>query len=351
MNSSPAIPGGPRGQAGPLALGASPLAPGAEPGASPVVLAVEGLVRRFRREDARIVTAVDSVSFELCQGETLGLVGESGCGKSSLARALMHLPAPQGGTVRVAGQALNTLNAGERRDAMRHLQMVFQDPISSLNPRRRIADIVAEPLEIWGAGGAQANRPKVAAALSEVGFDPDTVWQRRPHELSGGQCQRVAIARALMLEPSVLVLDEPVSALDVSVQAQILNLLIDIRSRRAFSMIFISHDLAVIRSVCDRVAVMYLGRIVEIGPTESVYRQPRHPYTRALLDSVLVPGQPLPEDDVIRGELPSLLDPPSGCRFRTRCPRATEQCAQQAPALAPGQALHQVACHFPLSSA
>ena len=320
-------------------------------GAAPVVLAVDGLVRRFRREDARIVTAVDAVSFELAQGETLGLVGESGCGKSSLARALMHLPAPEAGTVRVAGRALDTLDTAARREAMRHLQMVFQDPISSLNPRRRIADIVAEPLEIWGAGGAQANRQKVAAALSEVGFDPDTVWQRRPHELSGGQCQRVAIARALMLEPSVLVLDEPVSALDVSVQAQILNLLIDIRGRRAFSMIFISHDLAVIRTVCDRVAVMYLGRIAEIGPTESVYRHPRHPYTRALLDSVLVPGQPLPDDEVIRGELPSLLDPPSGCRFRTRCPRATALCAQQAPALAPGQAPHQVACHHPLSIA
>ncbi len=320
-------------------------------GAQPAVLAVEGLVRRFRREDARIVTAVDSVSFELSQGETLGLVGESGCGKSSLARALMHLPAPDGGTVRVAGRALDTLDDSARREAMRDLQMVFQDPISSLNPRRRIADIVAEPLEIWGKGGSQVNRAKVAAALSEVGFDPDTVWQRRPHELSGGQCQRVAIARALMLEPSVLVLDEPVSALDVSVQAQILNLLIDIRSRRAFSMIFISHDLAVIRSVCDRVAVMYLGRIVEIGPTESVYRQPEHPYTRALLDSVLVPGQPLPDEEVIQGELPSLLDPPSGCRFRTRCPRATELCAQQAPALAPLESPHRVACHHPLSIA
>ena len=307
---------------------------------APVVLAVDGLVRRVRRDEARVVTAVDEVSFELAQGETLGLVGESGCGKSSLARALMHLPAPDAGTVRVAGVALDALDAGARRDAMRHLQMVFQDPISSLNPRRRIADIVAEPLEIWGAGGAGANRPKVAAALSEVGFDPDIVWQRRPHELSGGQ---------LMLEPSVLVLDEPVSALDVSVQAQILNLLIDIRGRRAFSMIFISHDLAVIRSVCDRVAVMYLGRIVEVGPTEAVYRHPRHPYTRALLDSVLVPGQPLPDNEVIQGELPSLLDPPSGCRFRTRCPRATDLCAQQAPALAPGQAPHQVACHHPVS--
>jgi peptide/nickel transport system ATP-binding protein len=317
-------------------------------GAAPPALSVERLVRRFRRDDGRVVTAVDGVSFEVAHNETLGLVGESGCGKSSLARALMQLPPPDAGSVRVDGQDLSALSAGERREAKRRLQMVFQDPISSLNPRRRIADIVAEPLSIWGAGGAEDNRERVVAALGEVGFDADTVWSRRPHELSGGQCQRVAIARALMLEPTVLVLDEPVSALDVSVQAQILNLLLDIRSRRAFSMIFISHDLAVIRNVCDRVAVMYLGRIVEVGVTEDVYGRPRHPYTRALLDSVLAPGQPLPDEEVIHGELPSLLDPPSGCPFRTRCPRATERCAAEPPALTSSGASHLTACHHPL---
>jgi len=318
-------------------------------GAAPPALSVERLVRRFRRDDGRVVTAVDGVSFEVAHNETLGLVGESGCGKSSLARALMQLPPPDSGSVRVDGRDLSGLSPGERREAKRRLQIVFQDPISSLNPRRRIADIVAEPLSIWGAGGADDHRERVVAALGEVGFDADTVWSRRPHELSGGQCQRVAIARALMLEPTVLVLDEPVSALDVSVQAQILNLLLDIRSRRAFSMIFISHDLAVIRNVCDRVAVMYLGTIVEVGATEAVYGHPRHPYTRALLDSVLAPGQPLPDEEVIRGELPSLLDPPSGCRFRTRCPRASERCAAEPPALTSSGASHLTACHHPLA--
>lgn len=313
-------------------------------------LEVIKLVRRFRREDGRTITPVDAVSFSLAHDETLGLVGESGCGKSSLARAVMQLPPPEGGTVKVDGTSLDGLAPERRRELRRRLQMVFQDPISSLNPRRRIADIVAEPLTIWGQGDAEANRQKVGAALEEVGFDANTYWSRRPHELSGGQCQRVAIARALMLEPTVLVLDEPVSALDVSVQAQILNLLLDIRSKRSFSMLFISHDLAVIRNVCDRVAVMYLGRIVEIGRTEDVYTRPRHPYTRALLDSVLAPGQSLPDEEVIKGELPSLLNPPSGCRFRTRCPRASERCANQAPAFEESDAAHLTACHFPIET-
>ena len=314
---------------------------------APPALRVEGLVRRFRRADGRTVTAVDGVGFELARGETLGLVGESGCGKSSLARAVLHLPPPQGGTVAVAGETLDA-GAAARRRLRRHVQMVFQDPVSSLNPRRRVGDIVAEPLEILGEGRASRHRERIAAALAEVGFDPESVWARRPHELSGGQCQRVAIARALMPRPEVLVLDEPVSALDVSVQAQILNLLVDLRAHRALGMLFISHDLGVIRTVCDRVAVMYLGRIVEIGATESVYRSPRHPYTRALLDSVLAPGQPLPDDDPIRGELPSPIDPPSGCRFRTRCPRATERCAQAPPPLEGSPLTHAVACLHPL---
>jgi peptide/nickel transport system ATP-binding protein len=310
-------------------------------------LEVSGLVRSFRRPDGRVVRAVDEVSFDLQHGETLGLVGESGCGKSSLARALMQLPPPESGSVKISGKEITGLSLAERRNLRRRLQMVFQDPISSLNPRRRIADIVAEPLTIWHEGDARSREASVTAALNEVGFEPSTVLARRPHEMSGGQCQRVAIARALILEPTVLVLDEPVSALDVSVQAQILNLLIDVQARRSFSMIFISHDLAVIRNICDRVAVMYLGKIVEIGKTEEVYRNPRHPYTRALLGSVLAPGQKLPEQEVLSGDLPSLLDPPSGCRFRTRCNRASEVCATTPPVLSASSPSHLTACHHP----
>ena len=310
-------------------------------------LEVTNLVRSFRRPDGRIVHAVDDVSFDLRHGETLGLVGESGCGKSSLARALMQLPPPEAGSVRISGEEITGLSLAERRNLRRRLQMVFQDPISSLNPRRRIGDIVAEPLMIWNEGDTKSREASVAAALNEVGFEPGTVLARRPHEMSGGQCQRVAIARALILEPTVLVLDEPVSALDVSVQAQILNLLIDVQAKRSFSMIFISHDLAVIRNICDRVAVMYLGKIVEIAKTEELYSNPRHPYTRALLGSVLAPGQKLPEQEVLSGDLPSLLDPPSGCRFRTRCNRATEVCATTPPPLSPSSASHLTACHHP----
>jgi peptide/nickel transport system ATP-binding protein len=276
------------------------------------VLEVRDLVRRFRRADGRWVIAVDSVSLSLERGETLGLVGESGCGKSSLARAIVQLPPPDAGAVLLDGEDLTQGSSQALRERRRRMQMVFQDPVSSLNPRRRVGEIVGEPLQVWGGASDAAQRDRVAAALTEVGFDAQTVWSRRPHEMSGGQCQRIAIARALMLEPEVLVLDEPVSALDVSVQAQILNLLIDIRARRSFSMLFISHDLAVIRNLCDRVAVMYLGRIVEIGRTEDIYRRPSHPYTRALLDSVLVPA-------ATSG--PAVRAPPSGVQARSRCCR------------------------------
>jgi peptide/nickel transport system ATP-binding protein len=311
-------------------------------------LRVEGLVRRFTRADGSTVTAVDAASFTLAAGETLGLVGESGCGKSSLARALVQLPPPDAGRVWLGGEDFTAARGDTQRQLRQRIQMVFQDPISSLNPRRTIADIVAEPLTVWQGGRAAEHRDRVRAALGEVGFEPDQVWGRRPHEMSGGQCQRVAIARALMLEPAVLVLDEPVSSLDVSVQAQILNLLADIRQRRALSMLFISHDLAVIRNICDRVAVMYLGRVVEQADSELLFSQARHPYSRALLDSVLWPGRQLPDDDVIQGDLPSLLNPPSGCHFRTRCPRASARCAQEVPVLTAGGDAHAFACHHPM---
>ena len=329
--------------AGRHAAAGAPQAPAHEAPA----LEVLGAVRRYRRADGRQVTAVDGASFSVAPGETLGLVGESGCGKSSLARAIVGLPPPDAGTVRLGGADFTAARGEALRRLRRHVQMVFQDPVSSLNPRRSVADIVAEPLTVWEGGDASHHREAVSAALAEVGFDAQQVWSRRPHQMSGGQCQRVAIARALVMQPEVLVLDEPVSSLDVSVQAQILNLLADIRTRRRLSLLFISHDLGVIRTVCDRVAVMYLGRIVETGPTESLYRAPRHPYTRALLDSVLWPGRALPDEEVIRGDLPSLLDPPSGCHFRTRCPRSSGRCATEVPAL-PAADAHGVACLHPL---
>lgn len=327
-------------------------APATQPAAA---LEARALVRRFKGRSGAWLTAVDHVNLHLAPGETLGLVGESGCGKSTLAKALLQLPPPDEGEVLLGGRKLSGLSGGALREARQGLQMVFQDPVSSLNPRRRVIDIVSEPLRIWAARMALDEATilrKAQAVLSEVGFDPEAIGARRPHELSGGQCQRVAIARALMLEPRVLVLDEPVSALDVSVQAQILNLLMDLRERRQLSMLFVSHDLAVIRNICDRVAVMYLGRIVEVGRSQEIFSAPRHPYTRALLDSMLVPGKPLPEQEVITGDLPSLHAPPSGCHFRTRCRQAQARCAEQVPTLVLGpEGQTACACFFPLSQA
>jgi len=312
------------------------------------ILSVENLVNVFELPHGGKLQAVSDVSFDLLRGETLALVGESGCGKSTLGRAVLQLPRPTTGRVLFEGVDLSRLTQEELRAARRGFQMVFQDPISSLNPRRKVGDIVAEPLLIWGETPLPQVRDRVERMLDFVGLDATDVWSRRPHEFSGGQCQRISLARAMILEPRLLICDEPVSALDVSVQAQILNLLHDMRARYQLTMLFISHDLAVVRNIADRVAVMYLGKIVEIGSTEEIFARPRHHYTRALLASVLVPGAGLPEEEMLSGELPSALDPPSGCRFRTRCQAATSKCAESEPQLENVIGGTTVACHFPL---
>jgi peptide/nickel transport system ATP-binding protein len=249
------------------------------------------------------------------------------------------------------GRDLTRLGSDELRRTRTRLQMIFQDPISSLNPRRRVRDIVGEPLAVWELGTAAERRRRVAEVLEAVGLDAESAGDRRPHQFSGGQCQRISIARALMLEPKLVICDEPVSALDVSVQAQILNLLEDMKARYGLTMIFIAHDLAVVRNVSDRVAVMYLGKLCEVAPADDLYRAPAHPYTATLLASVPVPDptvRPDPSVTELDSELPSPLAPPSGCRFRTRCPRAEAVCAEREPQMREVAAGHFAACHFAL---
>jgi peptide/nickel transport system ATP-binding protein len=292
-----------------------------------------------------VVHAVSGVSFDLDRGETLGIVGESGCGKTTTGRAVMQLEQVTSGSVTIDGDYLTQANGELLRQRRRPIQMIFQDPVSSLNPSRRVRDIVREGLEIWGERAEQYG-DRVRQVMEAVGMDGDDVGERRPHEFSGGQCQRICIARALVMDPAVLILDEPVSALDVSVQAQILNLLEHLKDEFGLTMLFISHDLAVVKNISDRVMVMYLGKVCEVADTDRLYDAPAHPYSRALLASI--PGHNLdlpPASELISGELPSPLDPPSGCRFRTRCPAATEVCAAEEPQLRTIADGHVVACH------
>ena len=316
-----------------------------------VVLDVKNLVVEFKSGRQR-VQAVSGVTFQVREGETLGLVGESGCGKSTTGRTLVQVQAATSGEVIYQGQDLNGMKGKQLRQLRNKIQMIFQDPISSLNPRRRIKDIVAEPLVIWNRGTKEERAARVRAMLEAVGIDPDAAGDRRPGEFSGGQCQRISIARALMADPDLLICDEPVSALDVSVQAQILNLLADLKQRFRLTMVFIAHDLAVVKNVSDRVAVMYLGKLVEVAGSDELYRSAAHPYPEALLASIPEPDPDHTSDHkALTGELPSPLNPPSGCRFRTRCPYVQPRCAEEEPLLrevAPG---HQVACHFPVGPA
>ena len=319
-----------------------------EPGTA--LLRVEHLLVEFPVGRSGLkVNAVTDVSFDILEGETLGIVGESGCGKSTTGRAVMQLPPPKSGTVTYDGVELTALKGQDLRAMRPRLQMIFQDPISSLNPRRKVKDIVREGLDIWSIGDKASREAKVQEVLEAVGIDPANV-ERRPHEFSGGQCQRISIARAVVTDPKLIICDEPVSALDVSVQAQILNLLEDMKERYGLTLVFIAHDLAVVKNVSDRVMVMYLGKVCEVAGPDLLYSQPAHPYTAALLAAIPVPDPEVRPDDqqVLGGEIPSPMHPPSGCRFRTRCPRAQPTCAEVEPELreiAPGQF---VACHFAL---
>jgi peptide/nickel transport system ATP-binding protein len=319
--------------------------------ASPVdpLLKVHNLVVEYA-VGGKTVHAVSGVSLEIARGETLGLVGESGCGKSTLGRAVLQLREARSGRVLFDGNDLTAMRGEALRRMRQRVQLIFQDPIASLNPRRRIGDIVAEPLVIAGIKDAEKRRKMVSDVLSAVGLDPALVMGRLPHEFSGGQCQRICIARALVLNPDFIICDEPVSALDVSIRAQILNLLEEMKARYGLTLLFIAHDLAVVKAVSDRVAVMYLGRLCEVGPSEQLFAKPAHPYTALLIQAIPVPDpDKRPAESVAVGEPPSPIAPPSGCRFRTRCPRADARCAAEVPelrAVAPGQ---YAACHYPLT--
>lgn len=300
-----------------------------------------------------ILRAVSDVSFQMRAGETLGVVGETGSGKSTLARSVLQAPSPKAGEVIFRGRDLTTLKRKELLAMRQHLQMVFQDPPASLDPKWKVNQIVEEPLLAFGYGDRAKRRQRVADLLGLVGLDPAIHGARKPRELSGGQCQRVAIARAIALHPELIVCDEAVSSLDVLVQAQVLNLFERLRAELGLSYLFIAHDLALVKQVSDRVLVMYLGKLCEIGPSDAMFKAPAHPYTLALLASVPSPdpnaGRPQTAN-VISGELPSPLSPPSGCRFRTRCPRAEARCAAEEPVLHTVGDDRQVACHFPLTA-
>ncbi|MGZ3140837.1 ABC transporter ATP-binding protein [Lentzea chajnantorensis] len=320
------------------------------------ILEVENLVKHFPvrvgvlfKRTVGHVKAVDGVSFSLGKGETLGVVGESGCGKSTLAQVLMRLEPPTSGLARFEGRDIFGMKGAELRKLRRDIQIVLQDPYTSLNPRMTVGDIVGEPYEIHTEVAPKGDRQrKVQELLEIVGLNPEHI-NRYPHQFSGGQRQRIGIARALALKPKVIVCDEPVSALDVSIQAQVMNLLGDLQQEMGLSYVFIAHDLSVVRHLSDRVAVMYLGKIVEIGTEEQIYEHPTHPYTQALLSAVPVPDPTQRgRRDVIRltGDVPSPIDPPSGCRFRTRCWKAQDICATEVPELVTRVANHPSACHF-----
>jgi oligopeptide/dipeptide ABC transporter ATP-binding protein len=324
----------------------------APPAGATEVLRVEGLSTWFAVRQGLLqgvrghVKAVDGVSFGIAPGETLCLVGESGCGKSTVGKTVLRLIEPTAGRIWLGGTEVTGLDEAAMRPHRRQVQMVFQDPYASLNPRLRAGQIIAEPLDNYGLAPGAERRPRLEALLRQVGLRPDAL-ERYPFEFSGGQRQRLGIARALALNPRLIVADEPVSALDVSVQAQVLNLLKDLQDELGLAYLFISHDLGVVEHVAHRVAVMYLGRIVEMGPRERIFSAPTHPYTEALMAAAPVADPRLKrERQVIEGDVPSPIDPPTGCHFHTRCPLAQERCRREAPTLQPVAEGHVVSCHL-----
>jgi len=325
-----------------------------------VLLRLEGVVKHFPAgpglfpgRDADAVRAVDGVSLEVFRGETVGLVGETGCGKSTLARCATRLHTLTAGRVVFEGHDISTLSRRQLRPYRRQLQMVFQDPYGSLNPHRRVGSIIGDPLAVHGVTAGATRRRQVQELMELVGLNPEH-YNRYPTEFSGGQRQRIGVARALALHPKLIVCDEPVSALDVSIRAQILNLLADLQRELDLTYLFISHDLSVVRQVSDRVAVMYLGRLVEVAPAAELYRRPRHPYVAALLSAVPLPDPDLAdrrERIILPGDPPSPIHPPAGCRFHPRCPKARQRCTDETPPLVPrggDGADHPTACHFPV---
>ena len=337
--------------------GAPEASDGAGPNAESALLEVRDLVKHFPIKTGVIfdhevgrVRAVDGVSLNVQEGETLGLVGESGSGKSTLGRTILQLIPPTSGSVRFEGQEIVGRRGRAMQSVRREMQMIFQDPYASLNPRQRVGQIVGTPLRIHGLASGDGLKRQVNELLERVGLGPEH-YNRFPHEFSGGQRQRIGIARALALRPKLIIADEPVSALDVSIQAQIINLLEDLQNEFKLTYLFVAHDLGVIRHVSDRIAVMYLGKIVEVGPADEVYSNPIHPYTLSLLSALPIPdprANARREQIVLEGDIPSPANPPAACRFHTRCPYATEICSQDEPKLVDWGNGHWAACHHPL---
>ena len=306
----------------------------------------DGLIR----QRSRTLKAVDGISFTLEKGETLGIVGESGCGKSTLARGILGLVPVTGGSIKLENEEIVGMSPKALRHKRRFMQIVFQDPLASLDPRMTVSEIIAEPLQVFQPQlGRRDQKNKVQEMMERVGLLPNQI-NRYPHEFSGGQCQRIGIARALILGPKLLICDEPVSALDVSIQAQIINLLMDLQQEMGLSMLFIAHDLSIVKHISHRIMVMYLGKAVETADRDSLYKAPRHPYTRALINAIPIPDPVIERNKEIihlGGDLPSPLAPPKGCTFHTRCPKATGRCKLEEPVLQPAVGQHRTACHFP----
>ncbi|TLS50385.1 ATP-binding cassette domain-containing protein [Paenibacillus antri] len=313
------------------------------------LLEVNNLTKFFNVGGGNTLKAVNDISFALRKGETLGLVGESGCGKSTAGRTILRLYEPTNGEVKFEGTNIYSLRGSKMKALRRNMQMIFQDPYASLNPRMTVTDIIGEALDVHKLVGSRAERKKrVEELLDLVGLNPDHAT-RYPHEFSGGQRQRIGIARALAVDPKFIVCDEPISALDVSIQAQVVNLLMKLQKQFGLTYLFIAHDLAMVKHISDRVAVMYLGKMVELTTSEELYANPMHPYTKALLSAIPIPDPEIEasrERIVLKGDIPSPINPPSGCHFRTRCPAATEKCAKEAPAFVETKPGHWTACHY-----